>query len=1402
MGKTFNNGIEVASGFNVSTGRPLDDKSIVTSMTDLTTENSILTAYLYKFMEIIVEETGLKYRLIVDPTSPDFERSLEDNWAAVLTSSSHNSVKTFGAVGDGITDDTEAIRTAIEASKIQGSPVYFPAGYYFITGQLPFYTGMKWFGDGMPDQLYIESPVLSVTSLSGNNMFLELDPLDPALSNIQRPADLVRVDNSEDDGNNGTFELVSVTLPISGQTPGITIINPDGGEDLTAGTSLVTTPTGGGSNIILFNLETNQLINNVQFIDADNVRAAVIEDLGFLGQGIDQSYGGGIRFRRITTPGGRSRAMSGYALKRVFINNVPQDAIRIDQPINSVFEQVIIKKAVGDGLKFKASAEKGVNTSTKIDSCYFQNCRCAIYTDTMAYDVITNTVIEGAKIGVFTTQGRGTTINSLASETLKYNQNGSGAGIMFLSVSSFGNTINSMTDYYNTEKGQFTRGMMQFIDPTRRSDVPAATINSSYIHESISDAVTIVGTQWDGTTGIAFLDVSASRDYVPALTSGSQFDVEGYWGLDRLIYISNLKQNASWSNNRFFTTQVPTRNNFSGSNSYKGNGKPTVDDDSTKGFVAWSNTAIKAQWEDVDDPVRETSRWYCIDDTPGAARWIQNEHLYTIKFNVRQARSVGKIGQPVTEPGTEAKMIKVGRNFGFDIATALGSRVLETRLDAGVYTYKLDVFDRLPSNFLVKVIDDEGSYLTESFIRRCQYKEYNGEKYVELLLIDNSIPISTGSDYEDYTGGSVTTFELGYEEQFFVKYVKNNGGDLSFLIEAKEFAAPGSNFSPRNCNMKEFNGDFIISTSTAEISSLNSNIPCIQVTTRKIKDNYLNNSLSASIDSGYAFGDFMANHAVSSNITLTDFNGAVILDPEDAISISPARSGRAQLNSGQSFFTVYLPSASSYTYKFNSVEFPDNVYQIVKQTDHLIIVKTKFKGGIVSWEATPNKLIGFDRLRNREIDQIVTGKVVNPSQVIGNAPAINSLLYVPYNQSSYAGLTFAEAIGYDGFFYQGNMYLSYLDSPRLNQTISPESCFKSKFTKGIKPLNDLLYSFSVEGALDGDGVVEAQSSESTTEFNSTDKGTIESGYLKLGISALTVDTPIGTINVNELEGYNTIIIDGYAAMIFSQMGGSLPPGMPMPTIAPTEKLYFKDIILSDGAFTVDYTITTATGYGTVEISILDPMNNIFLMIQSVGDVLFPLSSLGDPITGEQYLDLENYNNLLCRSTSSFKPEDSTFFNPNVAEPRKLLTGSMTEQLTTAERYSLRSELPSGTQVFDTDLNNNFILLNEFWYSSATRVISLTDPVPYTLNEDDCGGIISVDNAPIINFPETGLQPDFNVVFKVVGENSLSILRPGNSIDFWQEEGEGAPNAITAEKGETIAIYRGKINGVEYYIVSR
>lgn len=45
-------------------------------------------------------------------------------------------VKDYGAVGDGVTDDTAAINAAIAAVPIYGGEVYFPAGVYIITGTI------------------------------------------------------------------------------------------------------------------------------------------------------------------------------------------------------------------------------------------------------------------------------------------------------------------------------------------------------------------------------------------------------------------------------------------------------------------------------------------------------------------------------------------------------------------------------------------------------------------------------------------------------------------------------------------------------------------------------------------------------------------------------------------------------------------------------------------------------------------------------------------------------------------------------------------------------------------------------------------------------------------------------------------------------------------------------------------------------------------------------------------------------------------------------------------------------------------------------------------------------------------------------------------------------------------
>lgn len=51
-------------------------------------------------------------------------------WLATITSTFN--VKTFGAKGDGVTDDTAAINTALSAAT--GAQLYFPAGHYLTTG--------------------------------------------------------------------------------------------------------------------------------------------------------------------------------------------------------------------------------------------------------------------------------------------------------------------------------------------------------------------------------------------------------------------------------------------------------------------------------------------------------------------------------------------------------------------------------------------------------------------------------------------------------------------------------------------------------------------------------------------------------------------------------------------------------------------------------------------------------------------------------------------------------------------------------------------------------------------------------------------------------------------------------------------------------------------------------------------------------------------------------------------------------------------------------------------------------------------------------------------------------------------------------------------------------------------
>lgn len=64
-------------------------------------------------------------------------------------------IRDFGAVGDGTTDDTTAILTAINRTVVNGGVLYIPTGNYLVQGTLNIHTDLPLTiqGDGMSSVL-------------------------------------------------------------------------------------------------------------------------------------------------------------------------------------------------------------------------------------------------------------------------------------------------------------------------------------------------------------------------------------------------------------------------------------------------------------------------------------------------------------------------------------------------------------------------------------------------------------------------------------------------------------------------------------------------------------------------------------------------------------------------------------------------------------------------------------------------------------------------------------------------------------------------------------------------------------------------------------------------------------------------------------------------------------------------------------------------------------------------------------------------------------------------------------------------------------------------------------------------------------------------------------------------
>jgi hypothetical protein len=111
-------------------------------------------------------------------------RTLQDKGREVV------SVKDFGAVGDGVTDDTTAIQAAVTACVASGETLYWPAGAYLTTANIPSFHSAQHTGKGAivrgADTFYIEPTDAQTNTVyfatTGNDSSDGLSSLSPLLT--------------------------------------------------------------------------------------------------------------------------------------------------------------------------------------------------------------------------------------------------------------------------------------------------------------------------------------------------------------------------------------------------------------------------------------------------------------------------------------------------------------------------------------------------------------------------------------------------------------------------------------------------------------------------------------------------------------------------------------------------------------------------------------------------------------------------------------------------------------------------------------------------------------------------------------------------------------------------------------------------------------------------------------------------------------------------------------------------------------------------------------------------------------------------------------------------------------------------------------------------------------------
>ncbi|MGG1514143.1 glycosyl hydrolase family 28-related protein [Paenibacillus oryzisoli] len=148
-------------------------------------------------------------------------------------------VKDFGAKGDGISDDTRSIQTALDAGTKKKLSIYFPAGTYIVNANdtLMIKSNTRMVGDGLNSVIkadkskfawslfYISGSNIQINQIQfdGNNTVNRVVVIQPGSSKVQISNSLVSNASQSDDKSSDFYSSIVAGILIYGNTYSIAI---------------------------------------------------------------------------------------------------------------------------------------------------------------------------------------------------------------------------------------------------------------------------------------------------------------------------------------------------------------------------------------------------------------------------------------------------------------------------------------------------------------------------------------------------------------------------------------------------------------------------------------------------------------------------------------------------------------------------------------------------------------------------------------------------------------------------------------------------------------------------------------------------------------------------------------------------------------------------------------------------------------------------------------------------------------------------------------------------------------------------------------------------------------------------------------------------------------------------